>query len=71
MKQLWQSKINNLYNVSSDTNKWNVWKWCNDTVEDKSPAIKNRKHVETVFIYQNLFTKDYDLSVKTPETGEK
>ena len=65
-KQFWGSRINDLYNVSSDTNLWNVWKGCNDTVEDKSPAFKNGK-----LWYQNLFTKApkrsviYDMSVNT------
>ena len=73
-KQFWGSKINDLYNVSSDTNMWNVWKGCNDTVEDKSPALKNGKVWQQ--FYQNLFTKapehsvNYDMSVNTPKIGE-
>ena len=51
-----------------------VWKGCNDTVEDKSPALKNGK-VSQQF-YQNLFTKvpkhsvNYGISVNTPKIGE-
>ena len=72
-KQFWGSKINDLYNASSDTNMWNVWKGCYDT-EDKSPALKNGKVWQQ--FYQNLFTKvlkhsvNYDMSVNTPKIGE-
>ena len=73
-KQLRGSKINDLYNVSSDTNMWNIWEGCDDTVEDKSPALKNGTIWQQ--FYQNLFTKapkhsvNYDTFVNTPKICE-
>ena len=53
---------------------WNVWKGCNDTEDDKSPALKNGTIWQQ--FYQNLFTKapkhsvNYDMSVDTLKIGE-